>query len=111
MVIADIDLGAAQKTADEITGSGGTARAYALDVADSDAFARFAATVADSGFTLILLGIFGAVYLGRPDRHPSASAREANVGVDELPPGLDDDTLKPLTPPPPHDPHAQGGSA
>ncbi|WP_238981388.1 SDR family oxidoreductase [Williamsia herbipolensis] len=48
VVIADIDLGAAQKTADEITGSGGTARAYALDVADSDAFARFAATVAEA---------------------------------------------------------------
>lgn len=60
---------------------------------------------------LILLGIFGAVYLGRPDRHPSASGRDAHVGVDEPPPGLDDDTLKPLTPPPPHDPHAQGGSA
>jgi NADH-quinone oxidoreductase subunit J len=45
---------------------------------------------------LILIGIFGAVYLGRPDRHPSASGREARVGLDELPPGLDDDTLKPL---------------
>ena len=54
---------------------------------------------------LILLGIFGAVYLGRPDRHPSASGREARVGVDEPPPGLDDDTLKPLTLPSTHDHH------
>ena len=54
---------------------------------------------------LILIGIFGAVYLGRPDRHPSASGREARVGVDELPPDLDDDTLKPLTPSSTHDHH------
>lgn len=54
---------------------------------------------------LILIGIFGAVYLGRPDRHPSASGREARIGVDEPPPGLDDDTLKPLTPPSTHDHH------
>lgn len=56
---------------------------------------------------LILVGIFGAVYLGRPDRHPSAQGREAPVGVDELPPGLDDDTLKPLMPSASHDDHAQ----
>lgn len=54
---------------------------------------------------LILIGIFGAVYLGRPDRHPSASGRETKVGVDELPPGLDDDTLKPLAPPTVRDHH------
>ena len=56
---------------------------------------------------LILLGIFGAVYLGRPDRHPSARGREARVGVDELPPGLDDDTLPPLKPSSTPDQHAQ----
>lgn len=56
---------------------------------------------------LILIGIFGAVYLGRPDRHPSASGREARVGVNELPPDLDDDTLKPLTPSSMHDHHSR----
>lgn len=57
---------------------------------------------------LILIGIFGAVYLGRPDRHPSASGREARVGVDELPPELNDDTLRPLsTHDEPHPAHRQ----
>ena len=56
---------------------------------------------------LILVGIFGAVYLGRPDHHPSARGREARVGVDELPPGLDDDTLPPLKPSSTPDHHAQ----
>ena len=45
---------------------------------------------------LILVGIFGAVYIARPDRHPSDSGREVKVGQDELPPELEDDTLKPL---------------
>ena len=45
---------------------------------------------------LILVGIFGAVYIARPDRHPSAKGREVHVGQDELPPELEDDTLKPL---------------
>lgn len=45
---------------------------------------------------LILVGIFGAVYLARPDRHPSAKGREVHVGQDETPPELEDDTLKPL---------------
>ena len=45
---------------------------------------------------LILVGIFGAVYIARPDRHPSDSGREVKVGQDETPPELEDDTLKPL---------------
>ena len=45
---------------------------------------------------LILVGIFGAVYIARPDRHPSAKGREVHVGQDELPSELEDDTLKPL---------------
>ena len=35
---------------------------------------------------LILVGIFGAVYIARPDRHPSAKGREMHVGQDEMPP-------------------------
>lgn len=45
---------------------------------------------------LILTGIFGAVYLGRPDRHPSPSGRDAFVGRAVAPPALDDDRLEPL---------------
>ena len=45
---------------------------------------------------LILVGIFGAVYIARPDRHLSDSGREVKVGQDETPPELEDDTLKPL---------------
>ena len=45
---------------------------------------------------LILVGIFGAVYIARPDRHPSDNGREVKVGQDELPPELEADTLKPL---------------
>ncbi len=45
---------------------------------------------------LILVGIFGAVFLARPDRHPSAKSREVHVGQDETPSKLEDDTLKPL---------------
>ncbi len=45
---------------------------------------------------LILVGIFGAVYLARPDRHPSAKGREVHVGQDDMPSELKDDTLKPL---------------
>ena len=44
---------------------------------------------------LILTGIFGAVYVGRPDRHPSPEDRRAFVGRDVPPPPLDDDTLTP----------------
>ena len=45
---------------------------------------------------LILVGIFGAVYIARPDRHPSVKGREVYVGQDEMPSELEDDTLKPL---------------
>ena len=45
---------------------------------------------------LILVGIFGTVYIARPDRHPSEKTRAAHVGQDELPAGLEDDTLTPL---------------
>ncbi len=48
-----------------------------------------------AGF-LILVGIFGAVYIARPDRHPSDKGREVRVGQDEMPSELEDDTLKPL---------------
>ncbi len=48
---------------------------------------------------LILVGIFGAVYLARPDRHPSNKGREVHVGQDEMPSELDDDRLEPLEPP------------
>ena len=45
---------------------------------------------------LILVGIFGAVYIARPDRHPSAKGRDVHVGQDELPAELGNDTLKPF---------------
>ena len=45
---------------------------------------------------LILVGIFGAVYIARPDRHPSPKSREAYVGLDENPTELEDDRLVPL---------------
>ncbi len=45
---------------------------------------------------LILVGIFGAVYIARPDRHPSPKNREAYVGLDEDPTELEDDRLVPL---------------
>ena len=45
---------------------------------------------------LILVGIFGAVYIARPDRHPSPKGREAYVGLDEDPTELEDDRLEPL---------------
>ena len=45
---------------------------------------------------LILVGIFGAVYIARPDRHPSPKGREAYVGLDEDPTELEDDRLVPL---------------
>lgn len=41
LVLADIDLDAARKTAANITATGGIAHAYALDVADTDAFTEF----------------------------------------------------------------------
>jgi NADH-quinone oxidoreductase subunit J len=49
---------------------------------------------------LILVGIFGAVFLARPDHHPSAKGREALVGNDEMPSRLEDDKLEPLVTPP-----------
>lgn len=45
---------------------------------------------------LILVGIFGAVYIARPDRHPSPKDREAYVGLDEDLTELEDDKLIPL---------------
>ena len=45
---------------------------------------------------LILVGIFGAVYIARPERHPSPKNREAYVGLDENPTELGDDRLVPL---------------
>ena len=45
---------------------------------------------------LILVGIFGAVYIARPDRHPSPKGRGAYVGLDEAPTELADDRLVPL---------------
>ena len=45
---------------------------------------------------LILVGIFGAVYIARPDRHPSPKGREAYVGLAEDPTELEDDRLIPL---------------
>ena len=47
---------------------------------------------------LILVGIFGAVYIARPDRHPSESGRKVKVAVDEDPSELDDDTLAATAP-------------
>lgn len=45
---------------------------------------------------LILLGIFGAVWLGRSNKHPNDEAREAAVAVDAPPPQLESDELAPL---------------
>lgn len=47
---------------------------------------------------LILTGIFGAVLLARPGRHPGDASREAHVAVDEDPAPITDDPLKPLDP-------------
>lgn len=41
VVLADINLAAAEKTAATVTSAGGTAHAYALDVADTEAFTAF----------------------------------------------------------------------
>ena len=46
VAVADIDDAAARKTADAITGTGGIAAAYALDVADAAAVAEIAKAVA-----------------------------------------------------------------
>ena len=46
VAVADIDAGAAGKTADAIVGTGGIAASYALDVADPAAVARVAGSVA-----------------------------------------------------------------
>ena len=54
---------------------------------------------------LILVGIFGAVFIARPDKHPSPKGRETYVGRDVTPPELEDDTLKPLEPASEMDPH------
>ncbi len=45
---------------------------------------------------LILLGIFGAVLLGRPDHHPRAGERGTPVAVNVKPSTLDNDQLTPL---------------
>ncbi len=45
---------------------------------------------------LILLGIFGAVWLGRPDHHPRAGERGTPAGVDIKPSTLENDQLAPL---------------
>jgi len=47
---------------------------------------------------LILVGIFGAVFIARPDRHPSSSGRDVRVAQDAPPPELDDDRLEPDAP-------------
>lgn len=47
-ICADIDLAAATETVLRITQHGGCAEAYQLDVADPDAFERFAGSVAES---------------------------------------------------------------
>lgn len=48
---------------------------------------------------LILLGIFGAVYLARPDRYPDPADRERiQAAVDEPPPPIVDEALAPLHP-------------
>lgn len=44
---------------------------------------------------LILIGIFGAVLVSRPDRFPDRSDRDVPVGVAEDPPPVDDDRLPP----------------
>lgn len=46
VVLADIDLAAAEKSAATINADGGIANAYVLDVADTDAFTTFGAEVA-----------------------------------------------------------------
>ncbi|MGP4022817.1 SDR family oxidoreductase [Actinomadura sp. 3N407] len=48
VVVADIDEGAAKRTADEIAAAGGEAHAYRVDVAGADAMERFADDVRDS---------------------------------------------------------------
>ena len=46
---------------------------------------------------LILIGIFGAVWLGRPTSFPDSPARESQVAVDKTPPELESDLLEPET--------------
>lgn len=45
---------------------------------------------------LILLGIFGAVWLGRANKHPSAEEREAVIAQEMAPPTPENDELSPL---------------
>lgn len=50
---------------------------------------------------LILLGIFGAVYLQRPERHPDPTSRsELRAALDEAPPSIGRERLEALAPAP-----------
>ncbi len=51
-----------------------------------------------AGF-LILIGIFGAVFAGRPDRHPDPSGRYGRTAVAEAPSPIDPEPLDPLAEP------------
>lgn len=51
-----------------------------------------------AGF-LILIGIFGAVFAGRPDRHPGRRDRAGRAAMKEAPPAGDPELLKPLAAP------------
>lgn len=47
---------------------------------------------------LILLGIFGAVWLARPGEHPGTESRDAPVAEDGQPASLREDRLQPIVP-------------
>ncbi len=47
---------------------------------------------------LILLGIFGAVFLARPDKFPDLVGRDRPTAIAENPEMIDDDIVKPLHP-------------
>jgi NAD(P)-dependent dehydrogenase (short-subunit alcohol dehydrogenase family)/pimeloyl-ACP methyl ester carboxylesterase len=65
VIVADIDLEAAEKTAAIIASTGGLVHAYALDVADSDAFAAFADEVTDKhGVADIVINNAGIGFAG-----------------------------------------------
>lgn len=70
VVIADIDDERAQRTADEIASSGGTARAVATDVRDEEQVAALAATVRDryGGIDVLVNNV------GHWVRHPGSFA-------------------------------------
>lgn len=46
--------------------------------------------------SLILIGIFGAVFAARPGRHPDRRDREARAAIAEAPPSIESDLLEPL---------------